>query len=73
MGGGGVGELVPEECAPHSRRRGGATRPVEMAAQPWVVQRKGKWASQAFRGYERSYHGISSLGAQGSSREERSA
>ena len=40
----GVGEggLVPEECAPPSERIGGATRPAEMEAQSWVIQRKRK-------------------------------
>ena len=49
-----VGELVPEEIALHSGRIGGATRLAEMGAQPWVIQREGRWALQAFMGCVRS-------------------
>ena len=31
----------------------GAPRLVEMGAQPLVIQREGRWASQAFMGYVR--------------------
>ena len=33
-------EQVPEECTPHSRKVGGATRTAEMVAQPRVIQSK---------------------------------
>ena len=52
--GGSGGGLVPEECAPHSRRIRGSTRTAEVGAKMWVTQRRGKWASQAFRGHVRS-------------------
>ena len=38
----------------HSGRIGGAPRLAEMGAPPWVIQREGRWASQAFVGYVRS-------------------
>ena len=51
-----MGELVPEECAPHSGRIlvMGTAKPAEMEAQPWAIQRKGKCALQAIMGYVRS-------------------
>ena len=54
QGRGAVGELVPEEFALHPGRIEGAIRLVEMGAQPSVIQREGRWASQAFMGYVRS-------------------
>ena len=54
QGRGAVVELVPEEFSLHSGRIGGATRLAEMGAQPWVIQRRERWASQAFMGYVRS-------------------
>ena len=42
-----MGELVPEEFALHSGRTGGAARLAEMEAQPLVIQREERWASQA--------------------------
>ena len=47
-------ELVLTEFALHSGRIGGATRLAEMGAQPWVIQREGRRASQEFMGYVRS-------------------
>ena len=38
----------------HSGRIRGAPRLAEMGAPPWVIQREGRWASQAFVGYVRS-------------------
>lgn len=52
--GGGGGGLFPTECAPHSGRMGGATRPAVMGAQPWVIEKKRMWESQALRAYVRS-------------------
>ena len=60
-------EGVVEECAPHSGTMGGATRPAEMGAQSWVIQRRERWSSLAFRGDVRS----TPLSAQDSSRKER--
>ena len=54
QGKGAVAELIPEEFALHSGRIEGATRLAEMGALPWVIQREGRLASQAFMGYVRS-------------------
>ena len=53
QGKGAMAELIPEEFALHSGRIGGATRLAEMGAPPWVIQREGRWAKQAFMGYVR--------------------
>ena len=43
-----------DQFALHSGRIEGATRLAEMRAQPWVIQREGRWASLALIGYVRS-------------------
>ena len=65
QGKGAVGELVPEEFALHSGRIGGATRLAETGAQPWVIQREGRLASQAFKRYVRSNMWKTPFGRQG--------
>ena len=54
QGRGAEAELRPEEFALHSGRIGEATRLAEIEKPPWVIQREGRWASQAFMGYVRS-------------------
>jgi len=52
--GGGRARLVPEEYALHSGRIGGATRLAAMGASAQVIQREGRWSSNAFMVYVRA-------------------
>ena len=52
MGGGGGGAGTGSGGMRVALRK--ATKPAAMGTQPWVIQRKGKWTSQTFRGYVRS-------------------
>ena len=46
--------MVPEEFALHSGRIGGATRLAEKGASALVIQREGRWKSDAFMVYVRA-------------------
>ena len=46
--------LIPEEFALHSGRIGGATKLAAGGASDTVIQREGRWASNAFMRYVRA-------------------